>query len=204
MSSIEVGLILGLAAIIAVLLAVLVAVLMGRKATATLDVAQIVHARVVVGAAERAAASEAVRTASEQKGGTARDAGTQVIEQTTVTRLARVLWVDDNPDYNLYETVALERLGLFVTKATSTAAGEFYLNALSISLVVTDLRRGGDPNAGRELLAKVRASRPELPVIIYTTGADAKRDDLLAAGAADVADLPGDLVAAVLRHRPQR
>lgn len=204
MSSIEVGLILGLAAIIAVLLAVLVAVLMGRKATATLDVAQIVHARVVVGAAERAAASEAVRTASEQKGGTARDAGTQVIEQTTVTRLARVLWVDDNPDYNLYETVALERLGLFVTKATSTAAGEFYLNALSISLVVTDLRRGGDPNAGRDLLAKVRASRPELPVIIYTTGADAKRDDLLAAGAADVADLPGDLVAAVLRHRPQR
>ena len=197
----DVELVLGLVAIIGILVVVVLAVRKGSPTKAKITVGEIFHAEVEVGTAERAAAIEAVRKAAEQKGGTDATPGAQAIDRTTVARLARVLWVDDNPDYNLYETVALERLGLFVTKATSTEAGEFFLREVPISIVVTDVVRGKDQEAGKTLLAMVKSSHPELPVIFYTTGAEMKRAALVAAGAAAVVDVPGDLIAAVVQHR---
>ena len=197
----DVELVLGLVAIIGILVVVVLAVRKGSPTKAKITVGEIFHAEVEVGTAERAAAIEAVRKAAEQKGGTDATPGAQAIDRTTVARLARVLWVDDNPDCNLYETVALERLGLFVTKATSTEAGEFFLRELPISIVVTDVVRGKDQEAGKTLLAKVKSSHPELPVIFYTTGAEMKRAALVAAGAAAVVDVPGDLIAAVVQQR---
>lgn len=200
MTSTDVWLVLGLVAIIGILLVVVLALQKGRAAKAGISFGELFRAQVEVGATERAGAIEAVRTVAEQRGG---NDAREVIDRTTTARLARVLWVDDNPDYNLYETVALERLGLFVTKATSTEAGEFYLRELSISIIITDVTRGEDWEAGKTLLARVRSAYPDLPVIFYTTRAEERRPALVSAGATAVVDTPGDLLAAVAEHRPQ-
>ncbi|MDQ6772756.1 MAG: hypothetical protein M3024_07180, partial [Candidatus Dormibacteraeota bacterium] len=44
--------------------------------------------------------------------------------------------------------IPLEQLGLFVMKATSTDAGEFYLRRLEFAIVITDAGRGRDFSAG--------------------------------------------------------
>lgn len=198
----EVGLGLGLAAITVLLIVLLYAIQRGRTTTTKVNVGELFRIEIQIGSEERAAAADALRRAAERRGDdTSTVAGE--IDRMAVTHLARILWVDDNPDDNLYETIALERLGLFVTKATSSEGAEIYLQQLPIALIVTDLTRGLDRNAGKNLIVGVRSKHPDVPVIVYTTGADAKRDDLLLAGAAAVLDAPADLVAAVLSHRLQ-
>jgi CheY-like chemotaxis protein len=112
----------------------------------------------------------------------------------TTTKLARLLWVDDDPDNNLYETVALEQLGRFVTKATSTEAALRYLDELKFALIITDLGRDHDRRAGEELIRRVRAQGQSLPIVVYTMDAAQKRADLLALGADAVVDLPHELI----------
>ena len=120
----------------------------------------------------------------------------------TLTRLARVLWVDDNPDNNLYETIALERLGRFVIKTTSTEAAERYLDALNVDMIITDLGRGPNSQAGHDLIRRVRAGGRTLPIIVYTLNAEPKRNALISMGADAVVDLPYDLVREVNAHLP--
>ncbi|HZU16810.1 MAG TPA: response regulator [Candidatus Dormibacteraeota bacterium] len=146
---------------------------------------------------------EAIEAAAARRGRGAVARDRQAIEDMSALSLARLLRVDDHPDHNCYETVALERIGILVTVATSTEAARFYLQQLPFDLLITDLGRGAEPKAGRDLLRRVRATRPELPVIVYTWKAEPVRAGLLAEGAAAVVDLPGDLVVAVQAHRPR-
>jgi PleD family two-component response regulator len=66
------------------------------------------------------------------------------LQLPSTIRLRRILWVDDKPDQNLYETLALEQLGLAITKATASRAAFSYLGAQSYRVVITDLGRPGD------------------------------------------------------------
>lgn len=184
--------------IVAVLTLALIAVLLIRAqnraggAQATVALGDLFKAEVKLDAANRQSADDAIQQAAREHDQPA----PPPIEASTppLTRLTRVLWVDDNPDNNLYETIALERLGRLVTKATSTDAAERYLRALDFDLIITDLGRGGDPHAGRDLIRRIRAGGRRLPVIVYTAGAERKRGALLADGADAVVDLPYDLV----------
>jgi CheY-like chemotaxis protein len=203
MTGAEVALILGLAAIIAVVALFRKPIATGRGTKLGISVSKLFRIDVTIDAAEREAAQEAISTAAREKGYSTSTSNMSQIDSLTTARLARVLWVDDNPDNNLYETAALESVGLFVTKATSTEAAKFYLDRLPPSIVITDLGRGPDPEAGRMLLAYVRSKYPQLPVIVYTTNAAAQRSHLSAEGAAAVVDDPADLMAAVQANRPR-
>jgi CheY-like chemotaxis protein len=195
--------------IVALVLIAVVFVLLFRAlslrvpAKAKLSLGQFLGAELEFGAADKERAKESVRNATAQRGrGDARTAEER-IDQTQTARVARVLWVDDNPDYNLFETVALEELGMFVTKANSTEAGEFYLRRLKFALVITDLRRGNNPDAGMELLETVKKINKDIPVIVYTLNADHQRAQLVDAGAQAVVDTPSELIAAALEYRPR-
>jgi CheY-like chemotaxis protein len=190
--------------IIAVLVLALIAVLLIRAqnrnggAQASLSLGDLFKADVRIDSANTKSVDEAIRQAAKELG---KPVPPSVADSAPAfTRLTRVLWVDDNPDANLYETIALERLGRLVTKATSTEAAERYLRALDFDLIITNLGRGRERQAGRELIVRVRANGGKLPIIVYTVDAEPKRRALLAAGANAVVDLPDELVRAVDAH----
>jgi len=169
----------------------------GGHAEASWSFGELFTTTVKLGPGDTASAENAVAQAAKQRGETPEAAAESIAR--TATRLARVLWVDDLPDNNLYETVALENLGRFVTKATSTEAGLTYLEEMDFALVITDLGRGHDRHAGEEFIRLVRARGRKEPIVVYTVGAAGKRAALVAAGADAVVDRPSDLIREVDR-----
>ncbi|MEW2811907.1 response regulator [Streptomyces massasporeus] len=188
--------------ILAIVILVLVcSLLFLRDGKAKISMAQIFDLEIEVGDANKNEAEKAIVKAAEQRGDRNVQPIIQEIGQTKRTRLARILWVDDNPDYNLYETLALEQLGFLVTKAASTEAGMIYFSNMDFSLVITDAQRGPDAEAGMTLLKESQRVKPGTPVIVYTMGAADKRDKLVTAGARAVVDAPSELITAVLEQR---
>ncbi|MEV0370605.1 response regulator [Streptomyces sp. NPDC050636] len=187
---------------LAIILLVLVcSLLFLRGGKAKISMAQLVDLEIEVGETNRNEAKKAVVQAAERRGDREVQPAIQEIDRTKRARVARVLWVDDNPDYNLYETLALEQLGLLVTKATSTEAGISYFDNLNFSLVVTDAQRGSDAEAGMTLLKELQRVNPDIPVIVYTMGSADKREQLVNAGARAVVDTPSELIKAVLNEQ---
>lgn len=81
-----------------------------------------------------------------------------------------VLWVDDRPENNVREKAFMEKLlGLSFVEASST---EQALKAIEkgeeYTLIISDMGRPGDPQAGYTLLESVKAIKPGIPVILYT------------------------------------
>lgn len=113
-------------------------------------------------------------------------------------RHSRVLWVDDNPDNNRFERQALEALGIWVEISTSTADGLTRIQAVSYSLIISDMTRDPDPQAGYTLLGKLRERGDQTPFVIY---ADSSSPELTAAarsrGAVDYLNEPAKLVGLV-------
>jgi CheY-like chemotaxis protein len=121
-------------------------------------------------------------------------------ELPSTIRLRRILWVDDKPDQNLYETLALERLGLAITKATSSHAAFSYLAAQNYSVVITDLGRPGDTCAGPDFVRELNKRFPRVQVVVYTFGAAIPVDELSRSGASAVVTTPQDLLVAVVQE----
>jgi len=141
-------------------------------------------------------AKEAIREAERLRGIPAASPTTEVERvqnHTDHRQLTRILWVDDHPGNNVYETIALENLGRFVTAATSTEAGLLFLRELECGLAITDVARENNLSAGEEFIRRARAAGHKLPIVVYTSNAAGSKKQLLAAGADAVVDLPGDL-----------
>jgi len=122
------------------------------------------------------------------EGGAVAPAGESPI--AAVPRLHRVLWVDDHPENNVYERQALQRQGVDVTAAMSTAeAGTKLDSTARFDAIITDMGRtenGVDhPAAGLELVGLVRQRGLDTPVIVYASAAAVarSRDAALQAGA---------------------
>jgi len=165
----------------------------GGGGHASITIADMFSASLTLTPADTAQAKEAVRTAEAKRGTAPTNAEVPRLVDSTTT-FARVLWVDDEPDNNLFETIALEKLGKFVTKATSTEAALDYLERMDFTILITDLGRHGDPDAGLNLIRNLRAHGQRLPIVIYTVDASPMREIALAAGADAVVDLPGPLI----------
>jgi CheY-like chemotaxis protein len=90
------------------------------------------------------------------------------IDRTTGRQL---LWVDDNPSNNIYERQSLSALGIRITSAISTEAALALLKTQHYDVIVSDMKRGQDGQAGYELLAKVREAGNTVPLIFYTSSA---------------------------------
>jgi CheY-like chemotaxis protein len=185
--------------IVALVVVAVAAVLLWRSqsrdspARASFTFGELFSAEVELGTQQEARADKAVRAAEQQRG-TPTDASLQRLRNEDSVTLARILWVDDHPDNNLYETIAFENLGRFITVATSTEAALTYLRELEFAVAITDVAREDDVSAGETFIQQARANGYHLPIVVYTSDAAAGRSRLIAVGAQAVADLPGDLV----------
>jgi CheY-like chemotaxis protein len=104
----------------------------------------------------------------------------KVVDATRLTPELRdneafsVLWVDDNPLNNRFEAGLLENLGASVSFVPTTEEALAALQQRQFDLVISDVHRveGGrdTPEAGYELLEKMRSLGIVLPVVFYTTG----------------------------------
>ena len=118
----------------------------------------------------------------------------------------RVLWVDDRPEGNRFETAALAKLQIEVVAARSTdeALQIVAADREGFALVICNWERAGEPaQAGLSLLARLRAAGVHWPLVYYHGEAGARRAsraaEARAAGALGEAVLPGELMALVAR-----
>jgi DNA-binding response OmpR family regulator len=82
-----------------------------------------------------------------------------------------VLVVDDEPSIRLLCKVNLELEGYRVLEAASLQAARAALRRERVSVVLLDVHLGADD--GRDLLAELRMSRPELPIALFSGSSEA-------------------------------
>jgi C4-dicarboxylate-specific signal transduction histidine kinase/ActR/RegA family two-component response regulator len=117
------------------------------------------------------------------------------LDQTGSQTGYRVLVVDDEEPIRMVLSKQLEQLGYAVVTATDGAEGLALLeDGEVVDAVVLDILMPG--LSGSEVFDQLRASRPELPIIVYSGyGGSGGRsaDDFLAAGATAVLSKPARL-----------
>jgi CheY-like chemotaxis protein len=85
-------------------------------------------------------------------------------------RRRRLLWVDDQPTNNVLEMKALEGLGFAIDMVVSTdEALHDIAKAGKYDVIISDMSRPGDNEAGKTLLRRLREIGDETPVIIYSS-----------------------------------
>jgi CheY-like chemotaxis protein len=97
----------------------------------------------------------------------------QIVDESVTPRIFRqanrshVLWVDDRPTNNIFERRSLEALGINITLAKSTEEAIERVKEKSFDVIISDMSRPGDSNAGFTLLDKLRTDGNNTPYIIY-------------------------------------
>jgi len=113
-----------------------------------------------------------------------------------------ILWVDDNPMNNVYESNLLKRLGADVYPVRSTQEALAFLEQNPCDLVISDLSRvEGErekPEAGYELLDALNRRDQQVPLIFYT-GQAARMNKKRIRAAHGAADHPSQLIDLTMR-----
>jgi hypothetical protein len=122
--------------------------------------------RQVTAAAEAAVALSAAQAKSPSDDGVPAEAidpkiiADAVVPTTRAQRRIRrslVLWVDDIPDNNIFERQALEALGVEIDISTSTDDALRRVRREPYDLIISDMGRPPDSQAGYTLLDKLRS-----------------------------------------------
>ncbi|MEQ6900818.1 response regulator [Nocardioides sp. YIM 152588] len=115
------------------------------------------------------------------------------------------LWVDDQPDNNRYERQALEALGVIVDIATSTDEALERLRMKSADIVISDMARPPDRQAGYALLDAMRTGGDHTPFVIYSGSRSAAHSaEARARGAIGSTNAPQELVSIITQALHQR
>lgn len=104
---------------------------------------------------------------------------------------SRILWVDDNPGDTIYERTAFSTLGIGVDIALTSEEASFMLDHSRPDLIVSDIRRGGNPRAGLAFLEKLRMRKVGTPVIFYVGEVDPEKAK--PKGSFGITNLPSEL-----------
>jgi CheY-like chemotaxis protein len=120
-----------------------------------------------------------------------------------------ILWVDDHPENNTHESSKLELQGAAIETSSTTDGALVYLRKRHFDIVITDMRRGDDSQAGVTLMDRMRALDSKVPVIVYSARFSAvSREAVFRAGAYACTNNPDELFNSVrnaaLRMRPGR
>jgi CheY-like chemotaxis protein len=104
----------------------------------------------------------------------AADVVAEVVTPRTIRRASRstVLWVDDNPNNNIYARKPLEALGVSLVLAQSTDEALKKISRQRFDAIISDMGRPPDSRAGYTLLDKLRSSGDKTPFIIYAGSRD--------------------------------
>jgi hypothetical protein len=89
----------------------------------------------------------------------------------------RVLWVDDNPEGNVWVREAMDALGISITTARATKEAQFFLEQGRIDLVISDMTReaeetNGKKKAGVQLRDAMHRYGVTAPLIFYVLDLD--------------------------------
>ena len=98
------------------------------------------------------------------------------LTEVSVKKLSEVkaLWVDDIPRNNMYERKSLEALGIKFTTSTSTEDAINQLKKEKFDIVISDMGRGDNKQAGFDLLKEMKEFS-NVPFIIYSWGVTAEK-----------------------------
>lgn len=121
-----------------------------------------------------------------------------VIEKAR-TKKNRILWVDDYPINNESVVNLFEDKGIWFDIALTTRQGlEFFKNEL-YDLVITDMGRGDQSDAGLSFLKELKLLRCKIPVIVYSSHGAIERygDEALRLGAYKVTNGIGNIISAI-------
>ena len=80
---------------------------------------------------------------------------------------AQILWVDDHPENNRNEINMFQRLGAEIRTVENTEQAIQAIQKISFDLVLSDMARGDDQQAGLIFLKKLRTFEQKIPVIFY-------------------------------------
>jgi CheY-like chemotaxis protein len=80
-----------------------------------------------------------------------------------------ILWVDDNPDNNIYERQAFEAFGFKFSLALSTQAALTLLDRKKFAAVISDMGRKEGPREGYVLLDTMREQGDRTPLFFYAS-----------------------------------
>ena len=78
-----------------------------------------------------------------------------------------VVWIDDQHDNNRSERAELEREGVRFALVSTHDEVIKLLGSAAVNLVVSDMQRGSEADAGLQLLQLLRAKQRSVPVIFY-------------------------------------
>lgn len=121
-----------------------------------------------------------------------------IIGKVTVKR-NRILWVDDYPINNKSVVNLFEDKNIrFDIALTTKQALELYKSEL-YDLIITDMRRGDESDAGLSLLKELRLLHCQTPIIVYTRrrAIDKYGDESLRLGAYKVTNEIGNIISAI-------
>jgi CheY-like chemotaxis protein len=106
-----------------------------------------------------------------------------------------VLWVDDTPSNNEFESQALRAFGIAVTFAVDTEPALKDLSARKFDLVISDMARPSSKQAGYALLDAMRTGGNKTPVLIYSSSnAPEHKREAERRGASGATNNPQELV----------
>jgi CheY-like chemotaxis protein len=85
-------------------------------------------------------------------------------------RNKNVLWVDDNPERNSFPVSVLKEAGIIFTAARSTDEAINLINRTTptFDLIITNIGRSPDRQAGITLLKKINEIKSHIPVIVFS------------------------------------
>jgi CheY-like chemotaxis protein len=81
----------------------------------------------------------------------------------------QILWVDDNPDNNIYERQAFEAMGIKFTLAKSTNEAFEKLANAKFAVIISDMGRREGPREGYVLLDRLRKQGDNTPLFFYAS-----------------------------------
>lgn len=156
-----------------------------------------------VSAKSQVAAADALQQAAASRDGEplpreVAEAGIEAVAQDVhaLGRSPQLLWVDDRPSNNRFEAAALGALGMHIQFSTSTEDALRKLAAHGpYDVVISDMGRPPDPQAGYTLLAALRKRGNYTPFVIYASSRSAEHFDMaVSRGAVGCTNQPDELI----------